>query len=183
MVSHIDFRTLERLNVLIVLQAFWQILLLKRSPETIPYSPLLLTTALILHLLVGVGGGLINLTADVALIQAALGTLLLVGFTYLLMMFYGWGNRLVQTITALAGCEFLIGLLGLPLSVWIVSVDKTNLALPAMLSLLILGWYVAVVAHIWRHALGVSKWRGFLFAIGYVIIALTLTSLLQAPEG
>lgn len=183
MASHIYFRTLERLNVLIVLQAFWQILLLKKSPETIPYSPLLLTTALMLHLLVGIGGGLINLAGDVALIQAALGTLLLVGFTYLLMMFHGLGNRLVQTMTALAGCEFLIGLMGLPLSVWIVSVDKANLALPVMLTLLLLGWYVAVFAHIWRHALEVSKWRGFLFAIGYVIISITLTSLVQAPEG
>lgn len=169
--------------MLIVLQAFWQILLLKKSPETIPYSRLLLTTALMLHLLVGVGGGLINLAGDVALIQAALGTLLLVGFTYLLTMVYGLGNRLVQTMTALAGCEFLIGLLGLPLSVWILSVDKTNLALPAMLTLLLLGWYVVVFAHIWRHALGVPRWLGFLYAVGYVLISFKLTSLVLGPEG
>jgi hypothetical protein len=52
-----------------------------------------------------------------------------------------------------------------------------------MLTLLLLGWYVAVFAHIWRHALGVPRWRGFLFALGYVIISITLTSLIQAPEG
>ena len=167
----------------IILQAFWQILLLRKSPETIPHSQLLLSILLVLHLLLGVGAGLLNLSADMALIQAAIGTLLLVGFSYLLLTLYGLGNRQVQAMTAMAGCEFIIGLLSLPVTAWFLAAGKDQKALPALLSLLVLGWYVAVVAHIWRHALGVPKWLGYLYAIVYVLVSINLTSVIQAPEG
>lgn len=174
---------MELLNVSILLQAFWQILLLRKSPETIPYSQFLLGVILVLHLLMGFGGALITLSVGLALGYAALGTALLVAYAYLLLMLYGMGNRWVQTATVLAGSEIFISLLALPLSVWLTSVDKADMALPALLSLLLLGWLVAVVAHIWRYALGVPKWLGFLFSVAYVIISISVTSLIQAPEG
>ncbi len=166
-----------------ILQAFWQILMFRKSPETITYSPSLLSIVLVLHLLLGAGTGLLNLSADLALIQAAIGTLLLVGFSYLLLMLHGLGNRQVQTMTAMAGCEIVIGVLSLPVTTWFLAAGKDQKALPALLSLLILGWYVAVIAHIWRHALGAPKWLGYLYAIAYVLISIHLTSVIQAPEG
>ena len=176
-------RAVELLNVSMVLQAFWQILLLRKSPEIIPYSHLLLGIALVLHVLVGVGSALLNYPAELAVIQAVIGTLLLVGFSYLLLSVHGLRNRQVQTVTTLAGCELVIGLISLPVTKWFLSVGKDHRGLPALLSLLILGWYLAVVAHIWRNALGVSKGLSYFYAIAYVLISLQLTHMIQALEG
>ena len=171
------FHSLELLTVLLLLQAFWQILLLRKSPETIPYSRFLLGFTLILHLLIGISFGVINQPVTTALIFATSGTGLVVSGTYLLLALYGVRSRLLQTVTAMAGCESLIGLMALPVNVWLHSVDKANAALPGMLSLLLLGWNMAVVAHIWRHALSVQLWLGYLYAIGYVIVSFLLASL------
>lgn len=169
--------------MLLLLQAFWQMVLLRNSPATLPYSPFLLGLALVLHLLVGIGGAFINLPAVEAVRYGVFATLLLAGFSVLLLTLYGLRSRLVQTMTAMAGCEVLIGLASVPLSIWLQNGDKANMGLPALLALLLVGWYVAVVAHIWRHALGVTKSLGFLFAIGYVILTFALSSQFQAPEG
>lgn len=168
----------------VVGQAFWQILLLRKSPATIPYSDFLLGTALLLQLLLGSGFWIIiNRPVAEALSLALLGIGLAVGATYLLLSLYGMRSRFVQTATAIAGCELLLGVIALPINIWLFSVDKANAGPPGMLSLILIGWNVAVVAHIWRHALDVTKALGFLFAIGYVIISTTLYLLIQAPEG
>lgn len=166
-----------------LLQAFWQILLLRSSPQTIPYSTTLLGITLLLHLLMGVVFGAINQPLSESIAPAALGTLLVAGFPYLLLALYGLLNRLVQTVTAMAGCEVLIGLMSLPFNLWLVSVEKSSAALPALFMLLLFGWNVVVVGYILRHALGVSKAQGLLFAVGYVSISIILSSLIQAPEG
>lgn len=169
--------------MVILLQAFWRILMLRESPQTMPYSHFLLGIVLGLHLLAGIGMGAIDLPIDEAIISAAMATLLAVVATSLLLSLFRHGNRMVQTVTALAGCDLIISLVALPIYYWLAHVDKANADIPALLLLLLLGWNVAVTAHIWRHALGVTKILGFLFAIGYVIIAITLATLIGAPEG
>lgn len=166
-----------------LMQAFWQILVLRGSPQSMPHSSFLLGILLVLHLLSGIAFGALSQPLGESMILAALGTTLVVVLSYLLLTLYGVLNRLVQTMIAIAGCELLIGLMSLPFNVWFTAVDKSNAALPALVILLLLGWNVAVVGHIWRNALGVSKWLGLLFAIGYVILTITLASLFGAPEG
>lgn len=167
----------------LVLQAFWQILLVRGSPQILPYSRLLLGSVLLLHLLVGMALAAFTLPLEEALLSAAVGTVLIVAISQGLLALYGVGQRTVQVVTALAGCEFAIGLMALPLNGWFYAVERADAGIPALLSMVLLGWNVALVAHIYRHALGVSKGLGFLFAIGYVIISLTLASLIVAPEG
>lgn len=161
-----------------LLQAYWQILMLRSSPETIPYSHFLLGITLAFHLLIGIAFGISTQSVSKALLSATLGTVLVVGVSYLLLTLHGVRNRLSQTVSAMAGCEVLIGLMALPVNIWMLSVDKAYAAPPALLALLLVGWNVAVVAHIWRHALGLEKWHGFLYAIGYVIITFTLALLI-----
>ena len=54
------------------------------------------------------------------------------------------------------------------------------LLLQALFALLVMGWNVAVAAHIFRHALGVSIGLGFLYSIIYLIIAVTLGDMASA---
>jgi len=168
---------------MIVLQTFWQLLFLKNTPETIPYSRYLLGVTLALHLLLGLGLGSIGQPIATALASAVVGTALLVGSSYLLLMLHGMRNRFVQAATAAAGCEILLGVLTLPIDIWLFPADKANAQLVLLLWLMLMGWNVAVIAHIWRHAVTVPKWQSFLYAIAYVIVSIALALLFQAPEG
>ncbi len=161
-----------------LLQAFWRILLLREPPHTIPFSTFLLGVVLLLHLLSGVAFLSVDQPFDKALLSALLSSALLVVATYLLLTLFNLGPRTVQSLTALAGCEALINLLGLPVSYWLAAVAKAHAALPALLLMVLLGWNVALIAHIWRHALNVSKLQGFLYAIAYAMISFTLATLI-----
>lgn len=167
----------------LLLQAFWQLLSLRNSPQAMPHSRFLLMLLLALHLLLGIGFGTLSQPLAESLLPAALATLLVVVLSYLLLALYGVLNRLVQTLIALAGCEVLLGLMSLPFNLWFHAVEQKNAALPALFLLLLVGWNIVVAGHIWRHALGVPKWLGLLFAIGYVILSITLASLLGPREG
>jgi hypothetical protein len=161
----------------LLLQAFWQVVSLRRSPQIIPRSRRLLGVMLLFHLLIGAASASYYLPLGDALLVAGLGTLLLAAISHLLLAFYGVAQRSVQVITALAGCELFLGLVSLPLDFWFSSVSKADAAFPALLSLLLLGWNIAVVAHVYRHALEVSKGLGFLYATGYMLVSITLASL------
>jgi hypothetical protein len=162
-----------------LLQAFWQILLLRKSPAILPYSQVLLAITLLLQLLVAVGFGLlIKRAGSEAISLALLGIGLEVSGSYFLSRLYTVSQRFVQTATAIAGCGIFIDLVALPINLWLFSVDKSSAQLPGLLSLLLIGWGIAVIAHIWSSAFEVPKWVGFLYAISYVIISLILSSLI-----
>src|SRR5512138_2508847 len=114
----------------LLLQTFWQILLSRKSPETVPYSPLLLGVALILHLLFGLGLGVVNQPLATMIVSALLSTGLLAGCSYLLLAFHGMLNRFVQTMTAAAGCEIILSVIALPLDFWLSTVDHADALLP-----------------------------------------------------
>ena len=54
------------------------------------------------------------------------------------------------------------------------------LALIAIGGLMVVGWNVALAAHIFRHALSVSTGLGFLYSIVYFIIAITVGDLISS---
>lgn len=168
---------------MILLLAFWRILLLREPPHTVPFSHPLMGCVLLLHLLSGIVLLSIGLPLDGALLSAALSTLLLVAASWLLLTLFRRGARVVQSVTALAGAELLLNIIGLPVNYWFVAVEKSNAGPPALLMVVLLGWNVALIAHVWRHALDVSKLQGVLYAIAYVILSVTLATLIGAPEG
>ncbi|HEY0635692.1 MAG TPA: hypothetical protein VGE00_09935 [Gammaproteobacteria bacterium] len=166
--------------MVILLQAFWRVLLLRVPPHVIPYSRFLLGALLLMHLLSGSALLAISRPLDEAILSATLGSAMLVVVTHLLLSLFNRGRRSVQSISALAGCEVLINLFSVPVNYWFVAAEKSNAGPPALLLMLLLGWNVALIAHVWRHALDVSKLQGFLYAMGYVILSITLASLIGA---
>ncbi|MBF0471980.1 MAG: hypothetical protein HQL48_11490 [Gammaproteobacteria bacterium] len=152
---------------------WFDILRLRSGPDTIPYSLALFKLSLIAHFITGILLASFSLDLASALIAALLGTLVMVAYCHLLLLLHRKQPRLIQTLTALAGCEVLLGVLSLPLAFWFQfgSGDQT---LTAMLALLILGWNLSVAGHIFRHATERNAVIGFLFALGYITIALTL---------
>jgi hypothetical protein len=161
---------------------FWQIALMRAHPEVLPASRYLLGLCLFVHWLTGITLGLFSLSPAQALLSALVGTLMMVALVQIILMLNRYRERFLQTITALAGCEVLIGLLAIPVTAIYYAGDAGKGA-AALLSLAILGWNVAIAAHIFRHALSTSQGMGFVYAIGYMLFSITISGMLVATEA
>jgi hypothetical protein len=165
-----------------LIQAFWRILLLRAAPQSVPAAPALLWLSLLLHYAIGLLHALFSLPFGFAALYALVSTLTMVAVVHGLLLLFRKHERYLQTVTALAACEALLGLMLLPLSVLYYQGNggAELQSLMAILSLLLIGWNVAVAAHIFRHALSVSSGLGFLYSVAYLIIAITLGDMVSA---
>lgn len=155
-----------------LLKVFVYICLLRAGPQDLPAARILLVLALVAHALLGVGFALFSLPLAQSLLAAGLGTALLYGVVYGLLLVHRKAARITQTATALAGCEVVLGLLALPPTFWFYAAASDSArAVPSLLSLVIIVWSVVVTVHILRHALAVSQGIALLFALGYTILA------------
>lgn len=165
-----------------LLRVILQIVLLRQGPQALPASSFLLWLVLGAHWLTGVVLGLYSLAPVASMLSALAGTLIMAALVHTLLLLHRRHERLTQTLMALAACEVLLGLLALPLTaLFFAGAGAQDIA--AMLSLLLLGWNIAVAAHIFRHALSTSMGVGLLFAIGYTLISISLGGLIGTPEG
>lgn len=157
-----------------LIETFWSIMRLRAGPQILPASNFLLAPILLLHWAVGVGLGAFSLAPGMALASALAGTVMVVIFVHALLGLRGLRARAIQTLTALAGCEVLLGALAIPLTAWFFAVPEAQRALPGLLSLLVLGWNIALAGHIFRHALGISSSMGLVAALGYILVSFAL---------
>jgi hypothetical protein len=165
--------------------AFWRILLLRAGPQSVPASTTVLWLALLLHYTVGLLLALFVMPLSFALLYALVSTLCMVAVVQGLLLLFKKQARTLQSLSALAAGEALLGLLLLPLSLLYYPGsrgDEMSLLL-ALLSLLVMGWNVALAAHIFRHALGVSRGLGFLYSMVYLIMAVTLSDMVSMAGG
>jgi len=162
--------------------AFWRILLLRAAPQSVSASPGLLWLSLLLHYGIGLLHALFSLPFAVAVSYALLSTLIMVAVVHGLLLLFRKHARYMQTLTALAACEALLGVMLLPLSVlyYLSGGGEELRGLLAILSLLVVGWNMALAAHIFKHALSVSTGLGFLYSIAYLLIAITLGDMVSA---
>ena len=142
-----------------IINPFLQIALLRKPPQELPSSELLLGLVLAGHLLLGLVLYLFQYPIHNAIAAAAAGTAMLCALSYTLLYMNGVKNRFIQTLSALAGTDILIGLISIP----IVTLGTTGPA--SLLYLLVLAWNLTVAGHILRHALSVTALQGFVFAL------------------
>lgn len=154
---------------------FIDICLLRAGPQDLPASGFLAGVTVLLHWLLGVLLSLYGLPPALALVSALLGTLLLVAVVHGLLALRGLGSRFHQTLTAMAGCELLLGLFAFPLMVWYYNTDDPFI--PSILSLGLLAWGLVVSTHILRHALNVPAVMGFVAALGYTALSYSVAGL------
>lgn len=157
-----------------LVRVIWQIALLRQGPQVLPASTVLLWLALALHWVTGVLLGVFSYPLLEAMLSALAGTLIMAAVVHTLLLVYRKHHRLLQTLTALAGCEAMLGLLGLPPTALFYAGAQD---IAAMLTLLLLGWNTAIAAHIFRHAIGVTLGMGFFYAITYTLISIMLGNL------
>ncbi len=160
-----------------LLRAFWMIAILKMGPQAIPASRVLLVLMVVGHFAIGVTLAATSISIDGAAITALLGTAVMLAFVYLILIMKGMQPRFVQTITALAGCEALIGLVALPMT-FLFHTGGGESGLLAILSLLIFAWNIVVAAHIFQHAFNITSQQGVFYAVFYIFTSLIVGSML-----
>jgi hypothetical protein len=156
---------------------FLDICLFRKGPQDVPASLVLLRLTLITYGL----SGFFVLLLSVDLLTAGLMVLIDVGLlsalTYGMLNLWNYRIRFIQTLTALLGTGTLLQLLILPVSIWMAQELTAARApeFPWLLSLGLIGWSIAVIAHILHHALSISRSLGLLYTLGYVILSWTIS--------
>jgi hypothetical protein len=149
---------------------FAELCALRRTPQELPASEVLLAVVALAGFVVGlmvglvaglpIGSSLFQTFAEIALTLAAL-------FTALRLM--GLQARFTQSATALLGSGALIGVIALiPLSFNPTGSEETDLAaLGALLLLVLFVWSVVVTGHILRHTFRISLGQGAAIAVAF----------------
>ena len=155
------------------------------KPQDLPSSGTLLALVLVAHTLVGVAVAAVDLRFGPALAAGVIDTALMCGLTTGLLILRTMRERTVQTLTALAGAGTIIGFLAYPVSLWLHDAHNANEQLPALglLLLAVLGWSLAVSAHIFRHALSAPYYIGLLISVAFYWISARMLSSLFPLGG
>lgn len=158
---------------MIFLTQFPSICLLRGNPQDLPTSNLLMVSALTAYGLADVVGVLDTLPAENAFLAAAVDTLVLVAATQLALRWRNLENRLLQTLSALAGCGALLSLLA-----WGIAGLTREWLPPTWVWAPFLLWYTLVFGHVLRHALSISLTAGVVASLLYLILSMGVTGLL-----
>jgi hypothetical protein len=148
---------------------FLDIALLRKAPQDVPDSGLLLGLLLIVDVLVSTLLGIVEGNAWEGFLQALTAAGILLAFTGVLLLLTGHQNRLRRTASAALGCDALITLMAFPLTVMSRLFEGLG-----MLFLMVIVWNFVVYAHILRHALGIGWALGGVLALIQLMVTLDL---------
>lgn len=168
----------RRLNALLALLR--DLLLMRRGPQDLPYSPPLLAGLCVVAVLVDHALAAALVDGGAPTLRVLFSLAVLVGLPALALGMANLQARWVQTATALVATGIVFSLVALPVVAGVgrLPEDPSQLT-PAQvifgwLSIALLAWQVAVKGSIFRHALGVPLRAGVLLAIAFFAIELVL---------
>ena len=164
---------------------FWQLCLLRESPDRIPTTPFVLAFVLVVYLAIA----LIAVTIG----QPALGLVGIVGTVIVGLIFPAtvtWGllafkqatDRFVATYTALLGTNSIMLIILLPVNLILLNTDNESLKLLAdSVSWICLGWWLAIAGFIYHKATNISLIQGSAIAfVSELLVVITSVSLFPA---
>lgn len=163
--------------MLAFIRLFFQICFLKQGPQELPSSKLLLRASLVLYFFISLGVSLLNQPVNGALITAILDTLLLIALANVALMLAQKMDRRTQTLSALAGCGSLLGVIYWPIAAITFPEGFANSSPSPFAGLLLLSlglWNVVIIGHILRHALSVTLLTGMGISLLYMYITLRI---------
>jgi hypothetical protein len=155
--------------------------LLRRAPQDDAFSYAALTAALLAYVMVDLFQAVASSAGAAAFLLTIADTALTVLFAWLVLQFAGKTARFVQTLTSLAGTGALLGVVGMPLVMQAANLNRSGAEGSASLAvawLVLLGWSIAVQAHIFRHALATGYSLGLAVAGLRVVLGIGLLELL-----
>lgn len=150
--------------------------LLRANPQDLPTSTIPTVVAVVLYYVVDIITALAWTSFEYAAVAAAVDTLLLGALTYSTLKLRRHGERFLQTLTALAGCGAILGIVTTAFSAVVPGgASSLYVSLPALF------WLLAVYGHILRHALEVPYMAGIAATAIYLFLSLIVVSPLLVP--
>jgi hypothetical protein len=150
--------------------------LMRRAPQDDPlsYSALLGSLAAYVILDLSQAGASSGWVVSVGM--TVMDTLVMIVFTWTVLMVVKKSPRFIQTLTALAGTGAVLGVLGLPLVYQAAKAHQADGPSGALVLgwLVLLAWSIAVQAHIFRHALSTRYGIGLMVAALHTVLAISL---------
>ncbi len=163
----------------LIILAFFDICRLRLGPQDLPTSKTLLGLTLIFYTIISLMLSLIQMSLGKSLLSAIIDTGLLVILVGSLLYFTSHYERVIQTLTALAGTNILFGIPTIPLVFFIGQKSLNNNQVDFMVLLLfgVVMWNFIVYAHILRNSLEIPMFASF--ALTILISILTFSILNQ----
>lgn len=148
---------------------FWSLCRMRQGPEDLPYSVSLLLLVLFLDVVLGVASQLagqptlFSVALSVTLLAAGSDALVLWG----LLRFKQRDARYVQSLSAVYGSDFLLGLVILPLLgvSLLLPEHSPGLALVVVAQMLVVGWGLGVRGFVYHRALDVGIFQGNMLSL------------------
>lgn len=169
-----------------ILKTYFSLCLFRSEPRNMPAAGAFCVFSVALYVLSGIALVLVYQPLPHAILSGIIETALLLVLTWILLVAHGLRSRFIQTVTALAGTGFLFSLFSLPLFLLLPREGAGNespfLAVISLFLLFLVGWNIAVLAHILRHAVSSSFAMGIVLAVGYVWIITAILSFI-VPES
>lgn len=164
-----------------VVQLFWQMCLLRQSPERVPTANWFIVTvvganiicSLLLSLLLDSSASTINVLTRLVVTQAANAALV-----WFALYLRDHPNRFPATITAMFGCDLIITVCFsalVPLTVFLGESGTTLIFLGFMI------WSVTVAGFIMHRALSVPLGVGILVAVGMMVLSVAASEVAVSP--
>lgn len=160
-------RTVSEIQTIV--RPFVEICLLRRGPQDLPDSALLLVIVLVAHTFLSILLNAVILNGWTAVLAGITDTLLVAVLTGAIVYLHGFTARIVPTITAMAGTNAIITLAATPLFAWSYAAQQSGAdnSFAALLVFGIVAWSLAVWGHILRHALSIQYALGILVALAF----------------
>lgn len=155
---------------------FFDICMLKKAPQDLPYSVTLLKILAVINILINFL--LSNMSSNWfnALLQAITSVVLITGFCWICLLFAHKTGRFCQAASALLGMDTLINIFSVPAAAS--SAINPSGLLAFLMSIFLFIWYWLVTGHIMRNALEQS----FSFSLGlaflYLLTSIQISSLI-----
>ena len=159
---------------------FFQICVLARGPQDLPYSQFLLRLCLLTYFFAGLLRALtwVSLPSALGIMLLDIGVLL--AFSWVCLQSFKHLSRFVQMISALCGVGTLFYLMSIPVLAQIHLLENAGQGSAglSMILFFLICWNLAVVAHIFRESFSVSLPAAFVLTLAYVMIEISIGQLL-----
>ncbi len=143
---------------------FWQLCLLRESPDRIPATPFVLALVLAIYLVIAllavtIGRPPLGFAGIIGTV--IIGLIFPATFTWGLLAFKQATDRFVATYCALLGTNSIILVILVPVNLILLNSDNESLKLVAdSVSWICLGWWLAIAGFIYHKATNISLIQG-----------------------
>lgn len=169
--------------MLSLFKLFAYICLMNKGPQHLPYSQLLLQLSLLAYLISGVLSMLSTAPFEKALPIMLADTTVMLLYAWLCLKAFNKSARFVQMTTAMAGVGAIFQILAWPLMASMGNQQGQVSGTVILLNIFLLGWNLAVYAHIFREAFNVRMLSAFVLTLAYVAITVSVGQLLFPGAG